>query len=47
MWDFAINRQTFERMDKNRNGFLERNEINGVGYSERMNRQIQCWPMCE
>lgn len=47
VWNFDINQQTFKRMDKNRNGFLEPEEIDGVGYSERVNQEIQCWPMCE
>lgn len=42
---FPIKRDSFRRLDRNRNGYLEvRDRLEGIGYSERVNCYISHWP---
>lgn len=47
VWDFPITQNSFKKLDRNKNGFLDEKDELPIDYTKDVYDYIQCWPRCE
>ncbi|WLF84253.1 hypothetical protein [Moraxella sp. ZY210820] len=47
VFDFPITQQSFKKLDRNKNGFLDEFDNLPIAYTQEIYDYIQCWPRCE
>lgn len=46
-WDFLITQDSFKKLDRNKNGFLDGQDELPIDYTQEFYDYILCWPQCE
>lgn len=46
VFDFPITQQSFKKLDRNKNGFLDAYDYLPISYTQEVYDYIQCWPRC-
>lgn len=46
VFDFPITQQSFKKLDRNKNGFLDAYDNLPIAYTQEVYDYIQCWPRC-
>lgn len=47
VWEFPITQDSFKKLDRNKNGFLDKEDELPIDYTQDVYEYILCWPHCE
>lgn len=47
VWDFPITQNSFKKLDRNKNGFLDEKDGLPIDYTQEFYDYALCWPYCK